>query len=97
MYKYKNNLLPEACRCLVDLASTESHNDGNKDYVHIPKKLRHINDFKIPRYKTNLRSKSLKVFGAKCWEKLENELKNLPSFKYFKNKLHQNILTQNNN
>ena len=44
------------------------------------------NLLKIPMYSTNTAASSLKIQGAKLWNKLDNNLKNIPKAKKFKSK-----------
>ena len=41
----------------------------------------------IPNHVTNIAATSLKISGAKLWNNLENNFKNIPKVKSFRNKI----------
>lgn len=82
MYKFKNGLLPKSCSDLVLL----NQKQRNNDYV-----LRHVSEFKIPRFKTSLKEKSIKVRGPRLWTSLSHDLKNKPTLYQFKRAVQKEI------
>ena len=91
MFKYKNSLLPVACENLVDI--NNKTNDVNSQNLN-RYNLRHSEDFKIPRFRTNLRQKSIKIIGAKQWQQIDSEIKTITSLSLFKTKLHEKLLNE---
>ena len=82
LFKYKSNLLPEVCNCLLSMIT-----DNNVTY-----NFRHIYNFAIPSYRTSLREKCLKIRGPKYWNSIPNDLKSIDSLSVFKTKLRNQII-----
>jgi len=82
LYKYKFNLLPEVCKCLLTLNA-----DNNVTY-----NFRNVYNFSIPSHRTSLREKCLKVRGPKYWNSIPDDLKSVDSIFVFKYRLRQLII-----
>ena len=65
LYKYKFNLLPVVCNCLLSM-----NTDNNVAY-----NFRYVYNLLIPSHRTTLRERCLKVRGPKYWNSISNDLK----------------------
>ena len=81
---FSNNLPPVFDGYFETLASRHSRNTRNGSTL-----------LKIPSHQTNIAESSIKVKGAKLWNKLDNNLKNIPKAKHFKTKFKMSCLTAN--
>ena len=81
MYKFKNNLLPFACNDLV----TPRLSEQNFYNMRIEQ------EFTIPKHRTTVRERVIKIRGPKLWNKLPSEIKNLSSIYNYKKCLKQYI------
>ena len=75
LYKFKNQVLPNSCKCLLTLNINNNFNAYS---------LRKVSDFIIPLYRTTIREKSIKVFGPKVWDTVPNNIKIQPTELSFK-------------
>ena len=82
LYKYKFNLLPEVCKCLLTLNA-----DNNVTY-----NFRNVYNFSIPSHRTSLREKCLKVRGPTYWNSIPDDLKSVGSIFVFKYRIRQLII-----
>ena len=80
--KYKFNLLPEVCKCLLTLNA-----DNNVTY-----NFRNVYNFSIPSHRVSLREKCLKVRGSKYWNSIPDDLKSVDLIIVFKYRLRQLII-----
>ena len=70
---FSNNLPPVFNGYFETLASNHNRNTRNGAYL-----------IKIPRHSTDMAASSIKIKGAKLWNKLDNKLKKIPKAKKFK-------------
>ena len=80
-YKYKNNLLPTACNNFMML-----------NIVNTPRyDIRNINDFLIPRFRTNVRQKCICIQGPTYWNSIPIDIRLIDNINTFKFKLRRHL------
>lgn len=83
MYKFYHNMLPDSCKSFAII------NDTNLKKYNFRKN----SDFSIPKYRTSLREKFIKIHGPRIWNSLPQDLTSSSSISIFKTKLKQFLLS----
>lgn len=87
MYKFKYQMLPNVCQCLLML---------NIEYNSSTYCLRNVGVFAIPLHRTTVRAKCIKVCGPKYWDSVSDDIKSVPTEHNFKSKLRLSIIDKYN-